>query len=103
MTLHGVLDLRRLARYRFAPADDIEARLLLALMGLFGIDAVWRRGCELVATSATASLLRFGGVAETLDLSQVATALKAQIAGLREHLAQPVELTGNTALSSLVA
>lgn len=104
----GVLDLRRLNRYWFAPADDIEARLLLVLMGLFGVDAVLRRGldlrrdCELVATQATVTLARFATEPEPLNLDGVAAALTAQIAALREHLAQPVTLSANAALRSLV-
>lgn len=107
--LTGVLDLRRLGHYRFAPADDHEARLLLALMGLYGVDAVLRRGldlrrdCELVATSATVSLVGFGGTAATLDLTAIGAALRAGIDALHPHLAPPTLLTGNAALTSLVA
>jgi CRISPR-associated protein Csb1 len=108
IALCGVLDLRRIGRYRFAPVDDVEAQLLIALMGLYGLDAVLRRGldlrrdCELIATSVSVSLLRFGAVSETLDLSNVKAALRAQIDVLRDHIAQPVVLAGNAALSSLV-
>lgn len=107
--LAGVLDLRRLGRYRFSPADDIEARLLLALMGLYGVDAVLRRGLdlrrdgELIATAARFSLVTFGGMSTLLDLTEVEAALRAQIDHLRPHLAPPTILQGNAALTSLVA
>lgn len=108
LCLDGVIDLRRLSRYRFAPADDTEARLLLALMGLFGIDAVLRRGldlrrdCELIATRATFELMRFAADPQPLDLSAVSTALGDQIGVLREHVAEPVVCEANAALRSLV-
>lgn len=109
VTLAGVLDLRRLGRYRFAPVADLEARLLLALMGLFGVDAVLRRGldlrrdCELVATHAMVSLVSYGGAEEALDLSDSDAALRTQIDALGPHLAPPTVLAGNAALTSLVA
>jgi CRISPR-associated protein Csb1 len=107
--LSGVLDLRRLGRYGFSPAADQEARLLLALMGLFGVDAVLRQGldlrrdCELIATTASISLVAFGGTTTDLDLTGVETALRAQIDSLRPHLAPATYLQGNAALTSLVA
>ncbi len=109
ITLTGVLDLRRLGRYHFAPAPDLEARLLLALMGLFGVDAVLRRGldlrrdCELVATKTMISLVSYGGAEEALDLSASNMALQTQIDALGPHLAPATVLAGNTALTSLVA
>jgi len=108
ITLSGTLDLRRLGRYQFAPADDIEARLLLALMGLYGVDAVVRRGldlrrdCELVATSLSVSVRRPLAEPEPLDLSGVADALAAQVAVMREHINEPVVLQANAALRALV-
>jgi CRISPR-associated protein Csb1 len=107
--LSGVLDLRRLGRYRFSPADDHEARLLLALMGLYGVDAVLRRGldlrrdCELIATTTSATLIGYGGTTTALDLSVAEVALRAQIDTLRPHLAPATHLQGNAALTSLVA
>ena len=108
ITLNGVIDLRRLSRYKFAPADDVEARLLLALTGLFGVNSVLRQGldlrrdCELVATGASFELLRFGGAREPMDLKDIGDALAAQIAVMGEHISPPVTLEGNAALSSLV-
>jgi CRISPR-associated protein Csb1 len=108
ITLNGVLDLRRLNRYRFTPADDVEARLLLALMGLYGVDAVVRRGldlrrdCELLATRFTVDLLRFAAEPEPLDLTAVSDALRDQIANVAAHIAEPVVLEANAALRSLV-
>jgi len=107
--LNGVIDLRRLGRYQFAPADNAEARLLLALMGLFGVYSVvrWgldlRRDCELIATDLSVSLMRFAAVPEPLDLADVGDALATQIAALGGHIAEPVTLTANAALRSLVA
>jgi CRISPR-associated protein Csb1 len=108
ITLNGVLDLRRLCGYKFAPADDTEARLLLALMGLYGVDAVVRRGldlrrdCELIASEFAVSILRFAAEPEPLDLTDVGDALATQIAALKDHIADPVTLTANAALRSLV-
>ncbi len=109
ISLAGVLDLRRLGRYHFTPAPDLDARLLLALMGLFGVDAVLRRGldlrrdCELVATKATISLVSYGGEEEALDLSASDVALRTQIDALSPHLAPATVLAGNAALTSLMA
>ena len=105
--LNGVIDLRRLNRYRFDPADTIEARLLLALMGLYGIYAVLRerldlrRDCELVVTSLDVSVQRFLGESMPLDFSGVGDALATQIAAVGEHIAKPVVLEANAALRSL--
>lgn len=107
IALDGVLDLRRLGGYRFAPVDDIEARLLLALMGLYGVDSVLRRGldlrrdCELIATSASYEVVRFGGAAHGLDLGDISAALAAQLAALRDHISEPVNHVANSALRSL--
>ena len=108
IALDGMLDLRRLGLYRFSPADDIEARLLLALMGLYGVDTVLRKGlalrrdCELIATRATFEVVRFGGASQALCLDDVGAALAAQIAALSGHISQSVTLTANATLSSLV-
>lgn len=106
--LDGILDLRRLGRYRFSPADDVEARLLLALMGLYGVYETLRGGldlrrdCELVATRVDCSLVRFVAEPEPLDLTGVGSALASQIRDLREHIAEPINLTANAALRSLI-
>lgn len=106
--LNGVIDLRRVGRYQFAPADNVEARVLLALMGLFGVYSVVRRGldlrrdCELVATDLSVSLVRFAAKPEALDLGDVGDALTTRIAALDEYIAKPVTLTANAALRSLV-
>lgn len=108
ITLDGVLDLRRLGRYRFDPADAIEARLLLALMGLYGVHETLRcgldlrRDCELVATGVEFSLQRFAAEPMAIDLTDVGDALATQITALKEHIAEPVYLTANAALRSLV-
>lgn len=106
--LDGVLDLRRLGRYRFSPADDVEARLLLALMGLYGVYETLRcgldlrRDCSLVATLVECSLVRFAVEPEPLDLTGVGNALAAQINDLAGHLSEPITLTANAALRSLI-
>jgi CRISPR-associated protein Csb1 len=108
ITLNGVIDLRRLTRYGFAPADDIDARLLLALMGLYGVYTVLRQGldlrrdCELVASGVSFELARFVAEPQVLDLTEIDDALATQIAALRGHIAEPVVLSANAALRSLV-
>ena len=106
--LNGVIDLRRLNRYGFNPANNVEARLLLALMGLYGVYAVLREGldlrrdCELVVTSLDVAVQRFLGESKPLDLSGVGDALATQIAAVGEHIAKPVVLEANAVLRSLV-
>jgi CRISPR-associated protein Csb1 len=108
IALDGVIDLRRLARYQFENANAVEARLLLALMGLYGVDTVVRRGldlrrdCELLATNLSVGLARFAAEPEALDLTDVADALATQIAAMRKHIAEPVVLEANAALRSLI-
>ncbi|EXJ13607.1 type I-G CRISPR-associated RAMP protein Csb1/Cas7g [Imhoffiella purpurea] len=107
MRLDGIIDLRRLARYGFAPADDVEAHLLLALMGLYGIDALLRRGldlrrdCELIATQVDISLEPYLADSIPLDLNGIAEALSDQIDILRDHIAEPIHLEANAALKRL--
>jgi CRISPR-associated protein Csb1 len=107
ITLNGVLDLRRLAQYRFAPAPDADVVLLLALVGLYGVDAVLRRGldlrrdCELFAKSATFELLRPYSEPEPLDLSAVVDDLDTALAAVRGHIAEPVLTQADAALRKL--
>ena len=107
ITLNGVLDLRRLGRYRFAPASDADVVLLLALVGLYGVDAVLRRGldlrrdCELFAKRASFELLRPYSEPERLDLSTVSDDLDTAVVKVADHIAKPVVTQADAALRKL--
>lgn len=107
ISLKGVLDLRRLAQYRFAPASDTEAALLLTLAGLYGVDQVMRRGlhlrrdCELFAKNASFELLRPCSDPRTLDLSSVSEDLSNALAAVKKHLSEPMTMQADAALQRL--
>jgi hypothetical protein len=63
----------------------------------------WTPSCAEASTCATVSLVGFGGTVATLYLTAVGAALRARIDAIHPHLAPPTLLTGNAALTSLVA
>jgi hypothetical protein len=77
-------------------------------MGLYGVYAVLRQGldlrrdCELLTTRLDVKQEGFLAEPVILDLSGVEHALEAQIATMRPHIAEPIVLTANDALKSLL-
>lgn len=106
--LHGALSLTRLRRYKFDGVDPIDARALIALMGVYGASAVLndgldlRRDCELVPESVTWELVGPSS-RDTLevDVGEARSALTQ--ARARVALSDPVLLTATDALEHLVA
>ena len=108
--LSGALSLSRLRRYHFGgdAAKDIDARTVLALMGLYGIAAViedgldLRRDCELVADSVVWAI-RGTGSSEPLavTVTEARQALKRALTDV--DLASPVFFTADNNLEQLVA
>jgi len=113
ITLNAMVDLRRLRRYDYGLGDgNEEAVRLLALAGLYGITAVLhdgldlRRDCSLVPNQApeVVTLPRGWGEPKPLNrnLKDLSRQLAEQFRRLTPPIAQPVMLTGNAALASLV-
>jgi CRISPR-associated protein Csb1 len=99
IAFHATLSLSRLRRYRFG--DDgatSDGRMLIALMGLYGVLAVLRdgldlrSGCDLAVEQSRIELVRLGA-RDSLEvtLDEVERALRAQIA--KVDLAEPVAFT----------
>lgn len=110
--LSGALSLTRLRRYAFGGngESDVDARTLLALMGVYGIAATiedgldLRRDCELVADEVTWKIRRTGAPeGQTLAVS-VAEAREALSKSLTQvRIADPVLLTAGKNLEQLIA
>ncbi len=107
ITLHGVISLTRLRRYQFDGVDALDARTLLALMGVYGIAAVLedgldlRRDCELVPEAVTWELVGLGRRdTVAVDVQNAREALAA--ARARIDLAAPIGLQASPVLEHLV-
>ena len=110
--LSGALSLTRLRRYAFGgdSESDVDARTLLALMGLYGVAAAIEDGldlrcdCELVADTVSWKIRRTGmpdGQALEVSVSEAREALSQALAKVR--IADPVILTAGKNLEQLVA
>ncbi|MBN8514519.1 type I-U CRISPR-associated RAMP protein Csb1/Cas7u [Accumulibacter sp.] len=108
--LSGALSLSRLRRYRFGATadDDVAARTLLALMGIYGIAAViedgldLRRDCELVADNVVWAI-RGTSRSETLAVSLANARQALEHALSIVKLADPVLFEADNNLEQLVA
>lgn len=105
--LNATLSLSRLRRYRFGDETE-EGRLLLVLMGLYGVLAVLqdgldlRSGCDLAAEHVQIDLVGLGTREPlTLGLSQVAAALRDQVKRVALH--PPVLFTPSQGLLDIRA
>lgn len=109
--LSGALSLTRLRRYAFGGDEEsaLDARTMIALMGLYGVAAViedgldLRRDCELVVDDATWEIHRYGQPAEPLKVtaSEALEALKEALT--KVQIAKPVLLTAADNLEQLVS
>ena len=105
--LNATLSLSRLRRYHFGD-ETAEGRLLLALMGLYGVLAVLndgldlRSGCDLAVAHYQIDLVGLG-TREPLQLalSEVAAALQAQVQRVALH--PPVMFTPSKGLLDIRA
>lgn len=102
IVLNATLSLSRLRRYQFGD-ETTEGRLLLALMGLYGVLAVLndgldlRSGCDLAVENHQIDLVGLGTRAPLgLTLSEVEAALRTQVATIRLH--SPVMFTPSKGL-----
>lgn len=103
--LDATLSLSRLRRYRFGE-ETAEGRLLLTLMGLYGVLAVLedglalRSGCELAVDEYRIELIGLGTRAPLLlEREEVGTALRAQARAVRLH--PPVLFTPSKGLRDI--
>lgn len=110
--LSGALSLTRLRRYAFGgeSESDVNARTLLALMGLYGVAVAiedglaLRRDCELVADEVSWTIRRTGmpeGQPLEVSVSEAQEALSQALAKVR--IADPVVLTAGKNLEQLIA
>ncbi|MCP5229390.1 type I-U CRISPR-associated RAMP protein Csb1/Cas7u [Accumulibacter sp.] len=108
--LFGTLSLTRLRRYRFGGTadDDVAARTLLALMGIYGIAAViedgldLRRDCELVADNVVWAIRGTNrSEAFNVTLADARQALEHALSVVK--LADPVLFEADDNLEQLVA
>lgn len=105
--LNATLSLSRLRRYNFGD-ETAEGRLLLALMGLYGVLAVLhdgldlRSGCDLAVAHYQVDLVGLG-TREPLQLalSEIAAALQAQVKRVALH--PPVLFTPSKGLLDIRA
>jgi CRISPR-associated protein Csb1 len=102
ITLNATLSLSRLRRYSFGE-QTAEGRVLLALMGLYGVLAVLndglalRSGCDLAVKEHTIELIGLGTRAPlALIHKEVEEALRSQVRAVRLH--EPVLFTPSQGL-----
>ncbi|WP_295443548.1 type I-U CRISPR-associated RAMP protein Csb1/Cas7u [uncultured Thiodictyon sp.] len=105
ITFNATLSLSRLRRYAFGTETE-AGRLLLALMGLYGVLAVLndgldlRSGCELAVNAFVVELIGLGSRTPiTLTLAEVEEALRAQVQTVNLH--EPVMFTPSRGLLAL--
>jgi CRISPR-associated protein Csb1 len=108
INLAGALSLTRLRRYRFGSVDDLDARTMLALMGIYGVAAVLedgldlRRDCELVVEVLSWELV---GAGHRDNVSVTATEARQALAEALDRLPKtpPITYTASPALEAIVA
>ena len=105
ISLNATLSLSRLRRYSFGD-ETAAGRLLLALMGLYGVLAVLndglalRSGCDLAVSEHLVELIGLGTrVPVALTLTEVEAALRAQVKTVSLH--PPVNFTPSKGLRDI--
>lgn len=107
ITLNATLSLSRLRRYSFGE-ETADGRMLLALMGLYGVLAVLndglalRSGCDLAVKEHAIELIGLGTREPlALTLKEVEEALRSQVRAVRLH--EPVLFTPSKGLLDIRA